>query len=231
MCTDFTFPPGRVIINAMNTTDFLQKTGFLFDFDGVICDSEKFHHRAWQQVAGLLGVEFTKEDYVPFQSTGRRVVITELCRRAHRTLTEDLFAQLSEKKSLCFAAAIRDVGKKDLIPGAEDFIKLLFDRNKRLAVASSASTAKEMLDTLDLSRYFSAVVDGKNGLAKKPDPAVFLAACARLSLSPADCVVFEDSPAGVQAGLAGGFSVVGIGENVRKFNIPIFADFYQILRA
>jgi len=213
----------------MTTAPFLDKKGFLFDFDGVVCDSEKFHHLAWQNVAGLLGVPFSREDYVPFQSTGRRVVITELCRRARLPFTEEIFTRLSEKKSMFFAEAIRGVGKKDLIPGVEDYLLFLTRHEKRLAVASSASTAEEMLDRLGLSPFFSVVVDGKRGLPKKPDPAVFDAARLGLGLTVDDCIVFEDSPAGVQAGLNGGFAVCGIGENVQGFDIPVFSDFCEII--
>lgn len=201
------------------------KKGFIFDFDGVICDSEKFHHRAWQEVATTLGVEFGAEEYVPYQSTGREKVIAYLLKKAKKPYSEDVFQRLSAVKSAAFARLTRFVGATDLIKGAESFIKRLYLTGATLAVASSASTARLMLRTLSLDAYFAAVIDGSDGYEKKPNPAVFLAAAEKIGLSPSECVVFEDSPAGVEGAKRGGFEVIGIGKNLSNAQLNVFDDF------
>lgn len=204
------------------------KKGLIFDFDGVICDSEKFHHKAWQEVAAALGVEFGADEYVPYQSTGRKKVISYLAEKAGATYSEDLFQRLSAVKSEAFARLTRDVGPSDMIAGAERFIKRAYASGATLAVASSASTARQMLRTLSLDAYFAAVVDGSDGYEKKPSPAVFIAAAEKIGLKPSECVVFEDSPAGVTGAKNGGFEVVGIGKNLANADFPVFDDFIGV---
>lgn len=200
--------------------------GCIFDFDGVICDSEKYHHLAWEQTAKKLGVSFTREEYVPFQSTGRKRVIDYLCKKANVPFTEDRFLRLSAVKSEVFARLTDNVGADDLIKGADVFIKTLYDRNVPLAMASSASSAKKKLRLLGLDRYFTVLLDGNDVAEKKPDPTIYLTAAAKLGLSPACVTVFEDSPAGVQGAKAGGFSVVGIGTTLPfEAGYPRFTDF------
>ena len=207
------------------------KKGFLFDFDGVLCNSEKYHYLAWREVALSVGVSFTPEDYLPFQSTGRRNVIRELCLRAGLPFEEDRFQNMSALKSAAFARAIERVDKRDLVAGVEKFLVRLRQENVRLAIASGARTAKEMAITLQISDYFDVIVDGAEGLPPKPDPAVFLTACHKLGLTPEDCYVFEDSKAGIQAGLAGGFSIIGIGPVARETGVPSYDDFLGVYQA
>lgn len=202
--------------------------GFIFDFDGVICDSEKFHHLAWQQTAATLGLSFSREEYVPFQSTGRRVVITYLLQKANIPFTEERFSALSAVKSAAFARLTEHVGANDLIKGADKFILRLYEEGYPLAVASSASSAKKMLSALGLSRYFAVQLDGTDALPKKPDPTVFLTAARLLGLSPKEITVFEDSAAGVLAAQNGGFSVVGIGDTLSPSSFPICKDFTEV---
>lgn len=200
--------------------------GCIFDFDGVICDSEKYHHLAWEEVAKLLRVPFSREEYVPFQSTGRRKVIAYLCEKAGVPFTEDRFSTLSAAKSDAFARLTQYVGADDLIKGVNTFIRTLYERNCLLAMASSASSAKRMLQNLRLSDYFTVLLDGNDVAEKKPDPTIFLTAAAKLGLSPDQVTVFEDSPAGVQAAKSGGFAVVGIGATLPwNTDYPRFTDF------
>lgn len=205
--------------------------GCIFDFDGVICDSEKYHHLAWEQTARTLGVSFSREEYVPFQSTGRKKVIAYLSEKANVPFTEETFQTLSAVKSSSFARLTDNVGAEDLIKGVDTFIKRLSGDGVLLAMASSASSAKKMLTKLGLSPYFTVLLDGNDVPEKKPDPTIFLTAAKKLGLSPEDCTVFEDSAAGVQGAKAGGFSVVGIGETLPfETDYPRFHDFTDAYR-
>lgn len=201
------------------------KQCFIFDFDGVICDSEKYHYLAWKETAKKLSLDFSRKEYVPFQSRGRFAVIRYLCEKANVPFTDELFQSLSAVKSEAFARLTRAVGETDLIKGADVFIKNLYEKGYSLAIASSASTAKEMLHSLRLDPFFAAIVDGKDNLPKKPDPAVFTEAANRLNALPENCIVFEDSPAGVAAAKNGGFRVIGIGENLSGTDVQVYPDF------
>ena len=202
--------------------------GCIFDFDGVICDSEKYHYLAWEQTAKVVGVSFTREEYVPFQSTGRKKVIAYLCEKAGLSVTDELFDRLSAVKSETFARLTDKVGADDLIKGVDTFIRKLHESGYVLAMASSASSAKRMLTKLGLSPYFAVLLDGNDVAEKKPDPTIFLTAAEKLGLTPAECTVFEDSPAGVLAAKTGGFSVVGMGTTLpTETDYPRFNDFTE----
>jgi HAD superfamily hydrolase (TIGR01509 family) len=200
-------------------------TGCIFDFDGVICDTEKYHFAAWREIALELGVGFSYEEYLPFQSRGRAVVISYLCAKAGKPLTENLLEVFSKEKGMKFAELSKSVGKNDLIAGADVFIELLYKNCVPLAVASSSSSAGVLLSRLGLAEYFSAIVDGRENLPKKPDPAVFLRAAELLGIPCGQCLVFEDSPSGIAAAETGGFRVVGVGENVKYRRIKTIKDF------
>lgn len=200
------------------------KKGYIFDFDGVICDTENFHYLAWKKVAEELNTSFSEEEYQPFRSTGRKTVISFLLSKAGVEYSEELYDRLCSLKSSCYADLTDSVGTKNLVEGADVFIKKLHSEGYSLAVASSGSFATVLLKKLNLFDYFQSVIDGTYPIPKKPDPTVFLTAAESLGLSVSDCIVFEDSPSGVEAAKRGGFAVVGVGGIKGDYSIKNFTE-------
>ena len=204
------------------------KKGYIFDFDGVICDSEKFHYLAWKKVADSLNVEFTEEEYFPFRSTGRKKVIEYLLNKKGITFSESIFNTLCANKSKEYARLTNSVGKANLIKGVYEYITNLYGKGYSLAVASSGSYASVLLDKLNLTRFFKVVIDGTQPFPKKPDPTIFIKASEFLNLPIRDCVVFEDSVSGITAAKNGGFTVVGVGGIKGDISIKDFTEKFDI---
>ena len=201
------------------------KKGFIFDFDGVICDTEKYHYLAWKTVAENAGVTFTREEYSLFQSRGRKPVIEYIAEKSGKVYTEELYSKMSEEKSALFSSLTEGLSEKNLINGIKEFLIKIREKGGKTSVASSSENAGKNISVLNLGKYFDAVADGTEVAKKKPDPEVFLVAAKKLNLSPAECVVFEDSVSGVEGALKGGFSVIGVGEFLFRDDIPVIKDF------
>ena len=172
---------------------------FIFDFDGVIMDTESLHFKAWNKGFEIMGDTLTEEEYLPLKSTGRKHIVNNFAKKIGREITEAEALRICEIKDDYFKYLCESIDKTLLINGVEDFLIKLKNEGKQIAVASSASTTTELLEKVGLTKYFDVVADGNLGLPKKPDPAVFLEAADLLGVDAKDCLVFEDSPAGLKA--------------------------------
>ena len=180
----------------INTNNY---QAYIFDFDGVVMDTESLHFKAWNKGFEIMGDTLTEEEYLPLKSTGRKHIVNTFSRKIGREITEDEAFRICEIKDDYFKELCKNIDKSLLIKGVEDFLIKLKSEGKQIAVASSASTTTELLKKVELTKYFDVVADGNLGLPKKPDPAVFLTAAELLGVEAKDCLVFEDSPAGLKA--------------------------------
>jgi len=171
----------------------------IFDFDGVVVDSEKYHHLAWKQIADDIGVDFPYEEYAPLKSAGRQVVIPYLLKKAGKPVTPQLFEHYRALRGEKIAQALMQLSEKDVMPGIVDFLHLLKQNNVPCAVASSSAAATATAQRFGLYTLFDAFTDGNDHLPNKPAPDLFLHAASLLGTAPSDCVVFEDSLNGLIA--------------------------------
>jgi beta-phosphoglucomutase len=185
------------------------QAGLIFDLDGVLTDTEEFHYRSWQRLADELGIPFSRAAGNELRGRSRDHALDLFLaeRRVEREEREGLLARKNEY----FLAQIADLGPDHLAPGALRLLREAQAEGVRLALASSSRNARLVCRRLGILDLFGAFVDGCSGLRPKPWPDAFLWAAGRLGLAPADCVVVEDSAAGVEAALAGGLRVVGLG--------------------
>lgn len=173
------------------------KKACIFDFDGVIIDSEKYHYLGWLRVAEEIGTTLTYEEYAPFKSAGRTVVIPYLFEKAGKTMSSDdmeKFVKIREEK---IALEIVKLNEKDIMDGIVDFLKLLKKNNVPCAVASASASSTGVAKRFGLYDYFTAFVDGNDKLPRKPNPEIYLEAARRMGVEARDCIVFEDSIMGV----------------------------------
>ncbi len=203
----------KPLIDKFDTVDiiyFMKAKACIFDFDGVIVDSEKYHHLAWQQIADDIGVDFPYEEYAPLKSAGRQVVIPYLLKKAGKTMTPQLFEHYRALRGERIAQALLQLSEKDVMPSIVDFLHLLRANGIPCAVASSSAAATETAQRFGLYPLFDAFVDGNDRLPNKPAPDLFLHAASMLNTAPHDCVVFEDSINGLIAAKNARMHVVGI---------------------
>lgn len=184
----------------------------LFDLDGVIVDTAKYHFTAWQRLAEELGVAFDHADNDQLKGVSRVDSLEYILRKGDLDLDNDTKVRLMDRKNAWYLEQVAGMTPAELFPGVVSFMDELRSLGKGVALGSSSRNAPLILDRCGIADRFDAVIDGNSITFSKPDPEVFLKGAAALNVNPANTVVFEDALSGVDAALNGGFRVVGVGE-------------------
>lgn len=195
----------------MHMGDKRNLKAFIFDFDGVVVDTEKYHYLSWCQSAAHVGYDLSWEEYLPLKSTGNTEITQYLCDHSGKDVSEELFQIMRQTKLTSFDELVKDLSEKDVLPGIRDFLTWLNAQGVKTAVASSSNTSSGLANRFDLTKHFGVVIDGNMKLPRKPAPDTFLLAAKMLGVEPKDCIVFEDSLAGIQAAVNAGMPVVAVG--------------------
>lgn len=200
----------------------------IFDLDGVICDTAKYHYLAWKRLASSMGFEFTESDNERLKGVSRMDSLNILLSIGNITLDDKTKLELAEKKNQWYREFIVNMKENEILEGVLPFLKLLKENNIKIALGSVSKNASTILDGLKIWEYFDSVIDGNKVKNAKPDPEVFLNAAKEMGLDPKNCVVFEDAVAGIEAAINAGMYSVGIGskEVLNKANkvVPGFKD-------
>lgn len=185
--------------------------GFVFDLDGVLVDTAKYHYQAWRRMANELGFDFSEKDNEQLKGVGRKDSLDKILTWGKVTLLGEEKERLMHQKNEWYMDLIKSMDADSTLPGVVNFLDNARDLSLTLALASSSKNAPRILELTGLTDYFETVVDGTQIQNSKPDPEIFLTAAERLGLAPAELVVFEDAQAGIEAALEGGFRTVGVG--------------------
>lgn len=183
----------------------------IFDLDGVIVDTAKYHFLAWKKLADELNINFTKEDNEKLKGVSRMKSLDIILDLGKLQFDAETKNKLAEKKNKWYLEYIHKLDKSEVLPGVEKFLTDLRQRGIKIALGSASKNARLILKNIQMENYFDAIIDGTKITKAKPDPEVFLASAEELHIKPEECVVFEDAEAGVQAALRGGMKAVGIG--------------------
>ncbi len=186
--------------------------GIIFDLDGVICFTDKYHYQAWKKLADSLGIYFDEEINNRLRGVSRMESLEIILERSDKEYTSGEKQQLADRKNEEYVRLLAEMSPKDLSEEVKDTLDVLRGRGYLLAIGSSSKNAKNILKRLGLGKYFDVVSDGTNITKSKPDPEVFLKAAEYLHADPAECLVVEDAKAGIDAATAGGFDSAGLGE-------------------
>lgn len=184
----------------------------IFDLDGVICSTDRYHYQAWKALADDIGVYFDESINNRLRGVSRMASLEIILERSEREYTEEEKIAMAEKKNKIYIALLQQMSEKDLSWEVRSTLDALRDTGLLLAIGSSSKNTKLILSRLGLGDYFDAVSDGTNITRSKPDPQVFIMAAQMLRQHPADCLVVEDAKAGIQAAVSGGFPSAGLGE-------------------
>ena len=202
---------------------------FIFDLDGVIVDTAKYHYLAWKKLANSVGVDFSEEQNEQLKGVSRVRSLEKILAWGQIRLSEDKFMELMAKKNNDYLSHVNQMDESEILPDVPKILQHLKSSNYPLALGSASKNARTILQKVNLLQMFDAIVDGTNVSKAKPDPEVFLNAAALLNTKPEDCVVFEDSVAGVQAANIAGMTSIGIGEQTVLHEADyVFQDFTQI---
>ena len=202
---------------------------FIFDFDGVVVDTEKYHYLSWVAAAAHVGYDLLWQEYLPLKSTGNTEITQYICDRCGKEVSQELFQTMRNTKLTEFDRLVADLSEADVLPGIRRFLSWLNDQGVKAAVASSSNTSSGLAKRFDLAKHFEAVIDGNMKLPRKPAPDTFLLAAEMLGVAPADCIVFEDSLAGIEAACNAGMPVVAVGGIRSEKAVLHIQDFSNIL--
>lgn len=212
----------------MRMGDHRKLKAFIFDFDGVVVDTEKYHYLSWREAASHVGYDLGWEEYLPLKSTGNTEITQYICDHCGKEVSDELFVTMRNTKLTSFDELVKDLSEKDVLPGIRDFLSWLGEQGVKTAVASSSNTSSGLANRFDLTKYFGVVIDGNMKLPRKPAPDTFLLAAKMLGVEPCECIVFEDSLAGIGAAVNAGMPVVAVGGIRSDKAVAHIADFRDI---
>lgn len=207
----------------------MNKKGFIFDLDGVIVDTAKYHFLAWQKLAKSIGINFSHEQNEQLKGVSRVKSLEKILAWGNKTISEDKFNALMASKNDDYLSFIAKMNHDEILPDVPKVLNYLKEQNQPISLGSASKNARQILEKVDLLKQFDAIVDGNDVSKAKPDPEVFLIAAKALHIKPEDCIVFEDSVAGVQAANTANMLSIGIGEkSVLHEADYVFSDFTKI---
>jgi beta-phosphoglucomutase len=207
----------------------MDKKGFIFDLDGVIVDTAKYHFLAWKKLAKSIGIDFTEEENEQLKGVSRVKSLEKILDWGNKTISDDKFLELMSEKNEDYLSYIAKMNASEILPDVPKVLDYLTDQKQPIALGSASKNARTILERVDLKKKFQAIVDGNDVTKAKPDPEVFLIAAQLLKIKPENCVVFEDSVAGVTAANFADMISIGIGnEDVLGHADYIFKDFTEI---
>lgn len=208
--------------------------GIIFDLDGVIVSTDGLHYLAWKKMADKEGIYFDEEINNRLRGVSRMASLEIILERAQKVYSAEEKEQLATYKNDAYKELLKNLTPADLLPGVAETLKDLRARGYKLAIGSSSKNTPAILKYIGLEGFFDAVSDGNNITNSKPDPEVFIKGAMFLGLDCGECYVVEDAKAGVDAGKAGGFTTIAIGdaygyENA-NYSIKHFGEISNIVK-
>lgn len=184
----------------------------IFDLDGVLVTTDEMHFEAWKALADKLGInDFTKADNVRQRGVSRMASLEVVLEKTDRAFSEEEKLALAEEKNEIYVRSLSALSETDVLSGANEFIDYLKSKGIKTAVGSASKNTPLILEKTKLAGKFDAVSCGLDTTKSKPDPEVFLIAAKKLGVAPCDCVVVEDSDAGIEAAKTGGMYAIAVG--------------------
>jgi beta-phosphoglucomutase len=201
----------------------------IFDLDGVLVDTARYHYQAWKALAAELGFFFSEEDNERLKGVSRMRSLEILLEVGGKHYSEGEKIALAERKNARYVELISSLDDSALLPGAKPCLEVLRKSGVTVALASASKNAKAVVDALCIAPLFNYIVDAGTIVHAKPAPDIFLAAAEGLGVTNSEAVVFEDAQAGVQAAHAAGMFAVGVGsEKMLSEADMVVADLTQI---
>jgi beta-phosphoglucomutase len=206
-----------------------KEIAFIFDLDGVIVDTAKYHYLAWRNLANALGFDFTEEQNELLKGVSRIQSLEILLSIGKVALPGAEKEKLLLQKNKEYLEYVNQMTSEEILPGVNDLLNFLEINDIKYALGSASKNAPLILEKVGLLNRFTAIVDGNDVSKAKPDPEVFLIGAKKLGMKPENCVVVEDAIAGIQAANAAKMISIGIGDtNVLNEADYVFKDMTAI---
>ena len=207
----------------------MTKKTFIFDLDGVIVDTAKYHFLAWQKLANELGISFTHEDNEQLKGVSRVASLDLILKWGNKEISQEDKEKYLIQKNENYLSYIENIDASEILPGVKKVLDYLKDNQQNIVLGSASKNARPILEKTGVLHYFDAIIDGNDVTKAKPDPEVFLLGAKNVNANPNDCIVFEDSVAGIQAANIAGMISIGIGDEKTLHEAKFrFKDFDEI---
>ncbi|MBP6128411.1 beta-phosphoglucomutase [Flavobacterium sp.] len=190
----------------------MNKKAFIFDLDGVIVDTAKFHFLAWKKLADSLNINFTHEINEQLKGVSRVRSLEIILSQGNVQASQEDKNNWLVQKNEDYLAFVHQMDKSEILPRVEEVLQFLKTNHQYVVLGSASKNARPILEKVNILHYFDALVDGNDVTNAKPDPEVFLQGANQVQVAYKDAIVFEDSVAGIQAANVAGMTSVGIGE-------------------
>lgn len=191
----------------------MTKKAFIFDLDGVIVDTAKYHFLAWQKLANELGINFTHEHNEELKGVSRVRSLDLILALGNITASQEDKNKWLIQKNEDYLSYLVDMDEREILPGVVKVLEYLKNNNQAIALGSASKNARPILEKTNIMHFFDAIVDGNDVSNAKPDPEVFLQAARKLGIINENAIVFEDSVAGIQAANSAKMTSIGIGDS------------------
>ncbi|MCR4650325.1 MAG: beta-phosphoglucomutase [Lachnospiraceae bacterium] len=196
--------------------------GIIFDLDGVLVSTDEMHYQAWKRLAEELGITgFNREDNRRQRGVSRMASLEIVLEKSDRTYTDEEKIELAERKNEYYLELLEQMDDSAVLENVKAVLAGLKKRGLQLAVGSASKNAPIILQKTELMPLLDEVSCGLDTTRSKPDPEVFLVAANKLKLPAEECLVVEDSAAGIEAAVAGGMKSLGVG----PFHQSLGADY------
>jgi beta-phosphoglucomutase len=204
----------------------------IFDLDGVIVDTAKYHFQSWREFARNHGFDIPDSLNARLKGLSRMEALEEVLKFAPEKLRSEGDAEsFAKEKNDIYLDHLTDLSHDEILPGVQRFLHDARALGLKLALGSGSKNASNILRRLDVTRLFDAICDGNDIQKSKPDPQIFLIACERLGVEPEHAVVFEDAEVGIEAALNGRMLPVGVGDRAQLPLAAVVIDGFAYLHA
>lgn len=204
--------------------------GIIFDLDGVICHTDRYHYMAWKNMADGLGMYFDEEINNRLRGVSRMESLEIILERSDKKYSDKEKEEFANKKNELYKELLNEMSEKDLDKKVKDTLDILKQRGYKTAIASSSKNAKLILSKLNLIDFFDIIIDGNDIKYSKPDKEVFEKAEIGLKLLPNECLVVEDAASGVEGAIRAGMDVAGIGDAKKLEDVSYSLESFEDLQ-
>lgn len=207
----------------------MTKKAFIFDLDGVIVDTAKYHFLAWKKLAGTIGIDFTEHQNEQLKGVSRVKSLGKILAWGNKSISDAEFTRLMGFKNDDYLTYIDKMDEEEILPDVTKTLDFLREKKQHIALGSASKNARMILEKVNILEKFDVIVDGNDVTKGKPDPEVFLKAAQHLNVPPEHCIVFEDAVAGIQAANNAQMISIGIGDKDTLHEADyVFTDFTEM---
>jgi beta-phosphoglucomutase len=184
----------------------------IFDLDGVITDTARYHYLAWRKVAHELGIYFDERINERLKGVDRLQSLEIVLERADRGFTAEEKQQWADRKNEYYKELIGRMTPTEIAPGARELLVTLKEKGIKTGLASVSKNAQTVIEKLQIKEHFDYMADAAQIQKGKPDPEIFLTVAENIQVEAGNCIGVEDAAAGIKAIKAAGMFAVGVGD-------------------